>query len=88
MAEKRVSPVAVVDLTLESDDEEQEPRLGDVRKRLHSDSYCKNKKTKSHCADNVPVEYDYVLVIDSPPQHEDRKLAIVVSILLRPIVCS
>eukprot|EP00980_Cylindrotheca_fusiformis_P023219 scaffold10240_cov134-Cylindrotheca_fusiformis.AAC.1 len=74
MAEKRKSPVAVVDLTLDSDDEEQEPRLGDVRKRLHGDSYRNknNKKPKTDCADNVPVEYDDVIVIDPAPQ-EARK---------------
>eukprot|EP00980_Cylindrotheca_fusiformis_P017399 scaffold5398_cov120-Cylindrotheca_fusiformis.AAC.1 len=75
MLEKRASPVAIVDLTVDSDDEEQEARLGDVRKRRHSDNHRKNKKrTKTDCTDNVPVEYDDVIVIDPPPQ-EDRKRA-------------
>eukprot|EP00980_Cylindrotheca_fusiformis_P010788 scaffold2442_cov146-Cylindrotheca_fusiformis.AAC.3 len=78
MAGKRKSPVAVVDLALELD-EEQEPRLGDVRKRLHPDSCRQHKKTKTDSANNVPVADKDELVIVPPPQEDSKPPVIAVT---------
>lgn len=73
MAAKRVSPDAVIDLTLDSDDE-QELRLGNVRQSLYNGSKNKRKKAKTESNDNYAVHYDDVEIIDFPPP-EDRKPA-------------
>lgn len=56
---KRVSPGAVIDLTLDSDDE-KESRLGDIKKNLYS-----NKKFKAEPTRNAAIDND-VVIIDAP----------------------
>jgi hypothetical protein len=56
---KRVSPGAVIDLTLDSDDE-KESRLGDIKKNLYS-----NKKFKAGHTRNAAIDND-VVIIDAP----------------------
>jgi hypothetical protein len=56
---KRVSPGAVIDLTLDSDDE-KESRLGDIKKNLYS-----NKKFKAGPTRNAAIDND-VVIIDAP----------------------
>jgi hypothetical protein len=72
MAAKQVSPDTVIDLTLDSDDEQDKRQVGDVRKSLYSGSRKKNKRVKTECSDNAAMQYDDVEVVD-PPITEDRK---------------
>jgi hypothetical protein len=74
MAAKQVSPDTVIDLTLDSDNEQDKRQVGDVRKILYSGSRKKNKRAKTERADNAPMQYDDVEIID-PPITEDRKPA-------------
>jgi hypothetical protein len=77
MAAKRVSPDTVIDLTLDSDDEQDKRQVGDIRKTLYSGSRKKNKRAKmerADNADNADMQHDDVEIID-PPIKEDRKPA-------------
>ena len=77
---KRVTPDAVIDLTLDSDsDDEQEARLSDVRKNLYESDQKKRKvKTETSAsskgivdildapATTSPAQYDGVEIVDAP----------------------
>ena len=77
---KRVTPDAVIDLTLDSDsDDEQEARLSDVRKNLYESDQKKRKvKTEPSASSNgivdildapattSPAQYDGVEIVDAP----------------------
>ena len=72
---KRTSPTCVVDLTLDSDDEEQDNRLGDVRANLLGSSSKKAKKTrvgiKSENSNSTPTKYDDVEIVEVPNVNYD-----------------
>ena len=62
---KRISPNTVIDLTLDSD-EEQECRLGDVTRRLYSNNNAGGRKTKRARANPTSTSDEEVEVIEAP----------------------